>query len=84
MFNIFKILGIAGSILVGISFIPQTYIVIKKKEIKNLSIWFILINIISSLLMIIYGIHDLIIPMIIANTSVLINNLIIFYFFIKL
>ena len=38
MFNIFKILGIAGSILVGISFIPQTYIVIKKKEIKNLSI----------------------------------------------
>ena len=77
------ILGILGSVLVGISFIPQTYLVIKKKEVKNISKWFILINIISSGLMIIYGIINLIIPMIIANSSVLLNNLIITYFFLK-
>ena len=83
MENTIDILGILGSVLVGISFIPQTYLVIKNKEIKNISKWFILINVISSGLMIVYGIINLIIPMIIANSSVLLNNLIITYFFLK-
>ena len=83
MQNTIDILGILGSVLVGISFIPQTYEVIKNKEVKNISKWFILINLISSGLMIVYGIINIIIPMIIANSSVLLNNLIITYFFLK-
>ena len=42
MQNTIDILGILGSVLVGISFIPQTYEVIKNKEVKNISKWFIL------------------------------------------
>lgn len=83
MINFFELLGLIGSTLVGLSFIPQTYMVIKKKEVKNISLWFIMINIISSLLMIIYGIYFNVLPMIIANSSVFLNNLIIIYFFIK-
>ena len=47
MQNTIDILEILGSVLVGISFIPQTYEVIKNK-VKNISKWFILINLISS------------------------------------
>lgn len=78
--NIFNILGLFGSILVGISFIPQTYKIIKTKNVNDISIIFISINLFAASCMIIYGINFLIIPVIIANISVLLNNIIIFIF----
>jgi hypothetical protein len=44
-------------------------------------IHFIIINIVSSSMMCVYGIYYLIIPAIIANSSVCINNLIILFLY---
>lgn len=75
--SIYHIIGIFGSILVGLAFIPQTYKIIKTNNVKDVSPYFISINLLSSTSMVVYGIHYLIIPVIIANLSVLINNIVI-------
>ena len=74
--NIIDLLGIIGGTCVGLSFIPQTYKTIKTKKVQDLSKIFICINILSSTLMLIYGIYRLVIPIIIANGSVFINNIV--------
>ncbi len=78
--SIYHIIGIFGSILVGLSFIPQTYKIIKTNNVKDLSPYFISINLLSSSSMVVYGINYLIIPVIIANLSVLINNIVIAFY----
>ena len=45
--SIYHIIGIFGSILVGLSFIPQTYKIIKTNNVKDLSPYFISINLLS-------------------------------------
>ena len=71
--DIIDIIGLTGSVLVGICFIPQTYKTINSNEIKDISKLFMLLNIISASLMVVYGSYYLILPVIIANGSVLIN-----------
>jgi uncharacterized protein with PQ loop repeat len=83
MFPYINIFGLIGSILIGLSLSPQTYQVLKKEEIKNKSIILISINMLATAFMIIYGYHNGYVPVIIANSSVLLNNLIIFYYCIK-
>lgn len=78
MEHIINILGLSGSIGVGLSLIPQTYKTINSNE-KSLSLPFIIITFISSTFMIIYAGYYLIIPMLIANLSVFINILLILY-----
>lgn len=74
-----NIIGIVGSSLVGICFIPQTYKTIYSNEIKDISLSFLLLNIFAAGLMCVYGGYYIIIPVIIANGSVLINCGIIYY-----
>jgi uncharacterized protein with PQ loop repeat len=74
-----NIIGILGSSLVGICFIPQTYKTIYSNEIKDISLSFLLLNIFAAGLMCVYGGYYIIIPVIIANGSVLINCGIIYY-----
>jgi MtN3 and saliva related transmembrane protein len=81
---IIDIIGLSGSTIIGLSFIPQTYKVIREQDVKSISINFIIINIISSLLMTIYGVYLNILPIIIANSCVLANNIVIIYYIIKL
>ena len=76
MTKIIDIIGLLGSIMIGISLIPQTIKTIKDDD-KSISIPFVFITLISSILMIIFAIYYFIIPMLIANTSVFINTLII-------
>lgn len=71
--EIIDIIGLIGSVLVGICFIPQTYKTINSDEIKDISKLFMMLNIISASLMVVYGSYYLIFPIIIANGSVLIN-----------
>ena len=71
--EIIDIIGLTGSVLVGICFIPQTYKTINSNEIKDISKLFMMLNIISASLMVVYGSYYLILPIIIANGSVLIN-----------
>lgn len=81
--DIIDIIGLTGSVLVGICFIPQTYKTINSNEIKDISKLFMLLNIISASLMVVYGSYYLILPVIIANGSVLINCCIITICIIK-
>jgi MtN3 and saliva related transmembrane protein len=77
MSEIVNILGLIGSVLVTISFIPQTYKTLQQKEVSDISYSFMAINIVSSSLMCIYGIYHSYIPVIISDGSVLINCIII-------
>jgi MtN3 and saliva related transmembrane protein len=77
------LIGLTGSIIIGISFIPQTIKIITDNDVTSISLSFVIINIISAILMMIYGIELDILPIIIANTSVLVNNLIILLYIIK-
>jgi len=76
-----NIIGLLGSSIIGISFIPQTYKIIKSNDIQSISLNFILINIISSGLMVWYGGELKIIPILISNISVCLNNIIILYYY---
>lgn len=82
MEHIINVLGLLGSIGVGLSLIPQTYKSINSNE-KSLSLPFIIITFISSTFMIIYSSYYVIIPMLIANFSVFINITILLILYIK-
>ena len=74
MEKIIKIIGLLGSIMISIMFIPQTIHTIRTGKTKDLSKLFLFLSIISSMLMIIYGIYFVILPVIIANISVFLNS----------
>ena len=71
---------ILGSILLGLSFIPQTYKIIKEKQTKNISLIFLILSICSALLMAVYGFYYELLPMMVANILVLINCAIISFY----
>ena len=81
--ELITILGILGSIGISISLIPQTYKSWTTNDITSLSIKYIIITFISSLLMIIYSSYYLVYPMIIANISVLGNTCILILLYYK-
>tara|TARA_B100001173_G_C15757396_1_gene449447 strand:+ start:78 stop:368 length:291 start_codon:yes stop_codon:yes gene_type:complete len=81
--NTIKALGIIGSLGVGISLFPQTYKTWKDKDISSISVTYIYITSISSILMIIYGTYFLVYPMIIANLSVFGNTCVLLLFYYK-
>ena len=82
MDNIINFVGLLGSIGIGLSLIPQTCKTVNSNE-SSLSFPFIIITLLSSIFMVTYAIYYLIIPMLIANSSVLINSLILLFFTIK-
>ena len=77
---IIDIVGLIGSAGIALSLFPQTYKTIFTIDFKSISTYFIFITMLSSLFQLIYGVYYLIIPMIIANTCVLLNSLILFIY----
>ena len=77
--NMINYIGLIGSFGIGISLIPQTLKIYKEKNTEFLSLYFILITMISSILLLIYSCYYVIIPMIITNCSVLINAVTLFF-----
>jgi len=77
------IIGLFGSLCIGFSLIPQTYKSIKDNNVNNLSIFYILLTLLACVSMGIYSIYYFILPMIIANTSVFINCIILFFLIVK-
>ena len=66
-------LGFTGSILIGLSFIPQTYKTIYDQTSDDVSYFFLFLSLLSSSLMVLYGSYYIIYPMIISNGSVFVN-----------
>ena len=81
--NTIRAFGILGSLGVGISLFPQTYKTWKDKDISSMSVTYIYITSISSILMVIYGTYFLVYPMIIANLSVFGNTCVLLVFYYK-
>ena len=86
MTKIIDVIGLLGSVMVGVSLFPQTIKTIKtiKEESNNsISLSFLLITFTSSILMSIFAIYYMIIPMLIANILVFINSLTLLIVIIK-
>lgn len=83
MNHIINIIGISGSLCIGLSFIPQTYHTIKTKKTEDLSKIFLGITMLGSSGVLTYGIYYTIIPIIITNTMVCINTTILFLYTIR-
>ena len=75
--NWVDIIGLFGSISIGLSFIPQTYKTLKTNTIKSTSFLMFFITSTASVCMIIYSVYYKVLPMLIANVSVLTNSSII-------
>tara|TARA_B100000424_G_scaffold91692_1_gene69000 strand:- start:30 stop:341 length:312 start_codon:yes stop_codon:yes gene_type:complete len=75
--NWIDIIGLIGSISIGFSFIPQTYKTLKTNTVKSTSFLMFFITSSASICMIIYSVYYNVLPMLIANVSVLANSSII-------
>lgn len=75
--TIFSALGYIGSFIIGIMLIPQVYRTIKTKETKDISPYYIVLNIIAVGCMIPYSLYFCLYPVLIANCSVCVCNIVI-------
>jgi uncharacterized protein with PQ loop repeat len=62
-------IGLVSSILITIMFVPQIVHVYRTKDTDALNYAFLGINIVASVLGLVYSIYYTVIPMIVANTS---------------
>ena len=69
MDNFVEGIGLASSILITIMFVPQIVHVYRTKNTDALNYAFLGINIVASVLGLVYSIYYTVIPMIVANTS---------------
>lgn len=68
------IIGLLGSLILSITFIPQTYHVYKNKDSVSINKTFLYLIILCSALLSYYSICKKVLPMAIANISVFLNN----------
>jgi len=80
---LFIILGYIGSSIIGIMLIPQVYLTIKTNKTDDLSVIFLIMNMIAVVTMIPYSIYFQLYPVLIANSSVGICNSILLCYTIK-
>lgn len=79
---IFEIIGYIASVLLSFLLVPQVYTTFTTKKVDGLSSWFLYFEVVTTILWIIYGIGFLLdnnlngLPIIIANTSLFINVII--------
>ena len=69
MDNFVEGIGLVSSILITIMFVPQIVHVYRTKDTDALNYAFLGINIVASVLGLVYSIYYTVIPMIVANTS---------------
>ena len=78
----FVVIGYLGSFMLSILLIPQIYTTYKTKNVEGLSSYFLIFEVITTILWIIYGIGFLLegsldgLPIIIANSCMLVSVII--------
>ncbi|MEN9350492.1 MAG: hypothetical protein RL372_1470 [Bacteroidota bacterium] len=75
-----EIIGYIGAFLSAITFMPQVWQAYKTKSVGDLSIYMILIVVLSTVIWLYYGINTGSGPVIAANTIVLALSLVLLYF----
>ena len=76
----FDYVGYLGSFLTSITFIPQVYKAWKTKSVGDLSIWMMLIVVLSTVVWLVYGLAIKSGPVIVANGIVFALSLLLIYF----
>ena len=78
--NIIDVLGLASSIVITLMFIPEVMHVYKNNDAKAINYSFLHLNLLASILALVYSIHNIIIPMIITNISAGAFSLVMYHF----
>jgi uncharacterized protein with PQ loop repeat len=78
--NIIDVLGFASSIIITLMFIPEVMHVYKNSDAKAINYSFLHLNLLASILALVYSIHNNIIPMIITNISAGTFSLVMYHF----
>lgn len=78
--NIIDVSGLLSSILICLMFVPELVHVYKYKDAKALNYTFLNLNLLASILALVYSIHYDVIPMTITNISAALFSLILFHF----
>ena len=81
----FIVIGYIGSFMLSILMLPQIYQTYKSKDASGISIWFLIFELITTSLWIIYGVGFLLegildgIPIVIANSCMMISTSVLIY-----
>ena len=75
-----EIVGLFGAFLSSITFIPQVYKAWQSKSVGDLSMWMLMIVLTSVIVWLVYGIYLNLLPVIIANSTILALALALLYF----
>jgi|SRR6056300_551719 uncharacterized protein with PQ loop repeat len=78
--NLIDVSGLVSSILICLMFIPEIVHVYKHRDAKAINYAFLHLNLLASVLALIYSIHYNIIPMTITNVSAGLFSLILYQF----
>lgn len=73
-------LGLFGAFLSAITFIPQVLQAYKTKSVKDLNLFMLLIVFFSVMVWLVYGFAKSLLPVIIANSVILVLSAILLYF----
>lgn len=76
-------IGYVGAVLVTICMIPQVYTTYKTENVEGLSIYFIVLQILSSICYIIYSIYEKTLPVVISNCATVLLSLILIFLYYK-
>jgi len=77
--DIFDVIGYIGTFILGITLVPQVFKTFKFKKAGELSLSYLLLQIIANILFIIYGFAIYSFPVIISNSMVIICSLSLVY-----
>ena len=78
--NIVDISGLIGSVFIVIMFIPEVVHVYKHKDAKAINYTFLHLNLLASVLSLVYSFHYSVVPMTITNVSAGLFSLLMYYF----
>ena len=78
--HIIDVCGLLGSIVIVLMFIPEIHHVYKHKDAKAINYTFLHLNLLASVLSLVFSIHYNVIPMTITNLAAGLFSLLMYYF----
>ena len=75
-----ELVGLSGSVLSSITFMPQVYQTWKTKSVGDLNLFMMLIVFLSTIIWLVYGIGKGLLPVIICNGIICFLSLLLIYF----
>ena len=78
--NLIDISGLLGSVAIALMFVPEVVHVYKHKDTKAINYSFLHLNLLASVLSLVYSIHYDVIPMTITNLAAGLFSIIMYYF----